>query len=65
MTPEQIKFLEYHETLHRLLNKVMPMTPDDIIELYDQNPDLTLAQLSRLSGRSVDELKEILCEVTS
>ena len=65
MTPEQIKFLEYHETLHRLLHKVMPMTPDDIIELYDQNPDLTLAQLSRLSGRSVDELKEILCEVTS
>jgi hypothetical protein len=36
------------------------MTNEQIIDLYDQNPDLTLAQLSRMTGKSVEELKRIL-----
>ena len=36
------------------------MTPADIRNTYDKNPDLTLAQLSKLLGVTVLELKEIL-----
>lgn len=36
------------------------MTNEQIINLYDKNPDLTLAQLSRITGKSVAELKRIL-----
>ena len=36
------------------------MTNEQIIDLYDANPDLTLAQLSRMTGKSVAELKRIL-----
>jgi hypothetical protein len=36
------------------------MTNEQITELYDLNPDLTLAQLSRITGKSVSELKQIL-----
>lgn len=36
------------------------MTKDQICELYDSNPDMTLAQLSRISGKSVAQLKQIL-----
>jgi len=35
------------------------MTDDEIIELYDYSC-LTLAELSRISGRSVAYLKELL-----
>lgn len=36
------------------------MTKQDICDLYDSKPDLTLAQLSRISGKSVAQLKQIL-----
>lgn len=36
------------------------MSNEQIIDLYDANPDLTLAQLSRITGKSVAELKQIL-----
>ncbi len=36
------------------------MSPERIISLYDLNPDLTLARLSRISGYSVTELKTLL-----
>jgi lambda repressor-like predicted transcriptional regulator len=36
------------------------MTPEEIITMYDTNPDLTLAALSRRSGWSVSELKTLL-----
>ena len=35
-------------------------TDDEIYDLYDSHPDLTLAQLSRMTGRSVEQLKRIL-----
>lgn len=38
------------------------MTPEDIIDLFDANPDLTLAALSRITGWSVPELKTLLLE---
>lgn len=38
------------------------MNPEQIIDLYDRTPDLTLAQLSRLCGWSVKELKTLLVE---
>ena len=36
------------------------MTPADIRNTSDRNPDLTLAQLSKFLGLTVLELKEIL-----
>lgn len=36
------------------------MSDQDIIDLYDSNPDLTLQQLSRMTGKTVAELKRIL-----
>ena len=36
------------------------MTPDEIREYYDQHPDLTLATLARMTGRTIDQLKRIL-----
>jgi len=36
------------------------MTNDEIIDLYDSNPNLTLAQLAAMTGKSVAELKRIL-----
>jgi len=36
------------------------MTNDEIINLYDSNPNLTLAQLAAMTGKSVAELKRIL-----
>jgi hypothetical protein len=38
----------------------MNLTNQDIIDLFDLNPNLTLAQLSRITGKSVPELKQIL-----
>lgn len=36
------------------------MTSHDIIEMYDSNPNLTLKQLSRMSGWTVPHLKRLL-----
>ena len=35
-------------------------THQEIRDFYDSNPDLTLAQLSRMTGYTVEELKRIL-----
>ena len=36
------------------------MTHEQICDLYDSSPDMTLSQLSRLTGKTVSELKRIL-----
>lgn len=36
------------------------MTNQEICELYDSNPNITLKQLSNWTGKSVPELKRIL-----
>jgi len=36
------------------------MTNEQIADYYDSHPDLTLAQLSRMTGKSVEQLKRIL-----
>lgn len=36
------------------------MNNDEIREFYDLNPNLTLSQLARLTGKSVSKLKSIL-----
>jgi hypothetical protein len=36
------------------------MTNKEIIALYDSNLNMTLAGLSRLTGKSINELKRIL-----
>ena len=38
----------------------MHYTDEQISDYYDSHPDLTLAQLSRMTGRSVEQLKRIL-----
>jgi hypothetical protein len=38
----------------------MKLTNQDIIDLFDLNPNLTLAQLSRIVNKSIAELKQIL-----
>lgn len=36
------------------------MHVNDVIDLFDLNPDMTLNQLARISGRTVADLKHIL-----
>tara|TARA_R110002012_G_C11494254_1_gene596522 strand:- start:370 stop:489 length:120 start_codon:yes stop_codon:yes gene_type:complete len=36
------------------------MTDQEIRDLFDENLDLTLSELSNISGKSVEELKNIL-----
>ena len=36
------------------------MTNDEICDLYDSNPNMTLGELARITGKSVAELKRIL-----
>jgi hypothetical protein len=36
------------------------MTNSQICDFYDNNPNLTLAQLSKITGLSIDQLKTIL-----
>jgi hypothetical protein len=38
------------------------MTTHEIIEFYDSNPNVTLKQLSRMSGWTVPHLKRLLLE---
>ena len=41
------------------------MTHEKIIMLFDNNPNMTLKELSRITGYSVAELKAILMGATS
>jgi hypothetical protein len=36
------------------------MTPQDICDLYDAKPDMTLSQLAKITGLSIPQLKRIL-----
>jgi hypothetical protein len=36
------------------------MSNQDIADFYDSNPDMTLAQLARVTGKTVAQLKQIL-----
>jgi hypothetical protein len=36
------------------------MTKEEIIHYYDSHPNLTLKQLSAITGKSIDQLKLIL-----
>ena len=36
------------------------MTDQEVRDLFDENLDLTLRELSNISGKSVEELKNIL-----
>jgi hypothetical protein len=36
------------------------MTNHEIARLFDQSPNMTLAELSRITGKSVKQLKAIL-----
>ena len=36
------------------------MTNSEIITMYDSNMNMTLLQLSRISGRSIPDLKKLL-----
>lgn len=36
------------------------MTPEQIREHYDRNPNLTLAELARMTGLTIAQLKKVL-----
>ena len=38
----------------------MHFEPEQIIEMFDQNPDLSLGRLAQITGWSVKELKTLL-----
>jgi hypothetical protein len=46
-------------TLNRSING---LTHDDIKRIYDQNPNMTLRELSNLTGLAVPFLKKLLME---
>lgn len=38
------------------------MTKDEIRDMFDTNPNMTVAQLARVAGKTVDQIKRILME---
>ena len=38
----------------------MNMSPEEICELFDRNPNLSLAALARITGWTVNDLKTLL-----
>ena len=38
------------------------MTNADIRDMFDTNPNMTVAQLARIAGKTVDQIKRILME---
>lgn len=40
----------------------MIYTEQEIREMFDNNPNMTMAELSRITGLSVQELKKVLME---
>lgn len=46
-------------TLKRAING---LSLDDIKRIYDQNPDMTLRELSNLTGYAIPFLKKLLME---
>jgi hypothetical protein len=41
-------------------SEIKPMTNEQIIELYDRKLNMTLAELSAITGKSIKDLKNIL-----
>jgi hypothetical protein len=51
-------------TIHiTLRQEARTMTDQEICDLYDSHPMLTLAELARITGKSVAELKKLLMNV--
>jgi len=38
------------------------MTNDEIRDMFDTNPNMTVAQLARVAGKTIDQIKRILME---
>lgn len=38
------------------------MSNDEIRDLFDTHPNMTVAQLARVAGKTVDQIKRILME---
>lgn len=38
------------------------MTNDEIRDMFDTNPSMTVAQLARVAGKTIDQIKRILME---
>lgn len=38
------------------------MSKAEIRDMFDSNPNITIAQLARIAGKSTDEIKRILME---
>ena len=38
------------------------MSDEKIVDLFEHNPDLTIAELSRMTGKSAHELKKLIME---
>ena len=43
----------------------MKWSKEEVIEFFDANWEMTLAQIANMSGWSVEELKSVLMEVVS
>jgi plasmid maintenance system antidote protein VapI len=41
------------------------MSPSEIREMFDMNPNMTVAQLARIAGITVDQVKRILMQSAS
>ena len=54
--------LAYTPPCHLLLTRTKTMDKQDIKDLFDSHLDMTLRELSRITGRTVRELQRILME---
>jgi hypothetical protein len=60
--PRAVVNLESKTMAYTLKRSINGLTHDDIKRIYDQNPNMTLKELSNLTGFAVPYLKKLLLE---
>ena len=43
-------------------NAMLHLCDEEIVDIFDLNPDLTIAELSEMTGKSTSELKQLIME---
>lgn len=42
------------------MTRILDFTDEQIIELFDQNPNMLMSEISQATGKSIKQLKSIL-----
>mgnify|MGYP003639627427 CR=1 FL=1 len=60
VTRTKAALLERQEAFEK--NAMLHLCDEEIVDLFDLNPDLTIAEISEMTGKSTSELKQLIME---